>query len=357
MSDLIQTASYDQFTDFRTVDEMTGSESRVIFSYQAYMHFLELISKSKTIGGETGCYFIGKELGKNTNQIFIDSYTSEFRMEDGFVRNGSVVDSEVQREEVRRQVQQRGADCVFHFHVHPQLGHFDVFSDQDLEIYRHRATEPKYQFYSNDEIRKILGQSLTDEQCEKWRKTFDGTTQGRDTFRSVLIDNKKVSYFGILASPDRTNSGTGYNNYQFSIAYCNPRSYSSQGKMQSDFYRFPSMFYLDKENTIKKVGTFERRVLPILTTARRLNDRKVNVQGIGKNPNTGGLIQDIEVGKYIDGQFVFARTAPDRVTPQELSAVARNTGERESGLISRGIKNVANIVRGLFNKDKDRTEN
>lgn len=47
MSDNIKTASFDQFTDFKIVDEVVNSKSRIIFSAEAYKHFLELISYSK----------------------------------------------------------------------------------------------------------------------------------------------------------------------------------------------------------------------------------------------------------------------------------------------------------------------
>ena len=46
MSDILDTASFDQFTDFKTVDEIINTKSRIIFSSEAYVHFLRLINES-----------------------------------------------------------------------------------------------------------------------------------------------------------------------------------------------------------------------------------------------------------------------------------------------------------------------
>ena len=78
MSDILDTASFDQFTDFKTVDEIINSKSRIIFSAEAYEHFLRLINESKNSQSETGCFFLGKEQGKDSNQIFIDTFTTDF---------------------------------------------------------------------------------------------------------------------------------------------------------------------------------------------------------------------------------------------------------------------------------------
>ena len=48
MSNILNTASFDQFTDFKTVDEIINTKSRIIFSSEAYEHFLRLINESKT---------------------------------------------------------------------------------------------------------------------------------------------------------------------------------------------------------------------------------------------------------------------------------------------------------------------
>lgn len=46
MSDILDTASFDQFTDFKTVDEIINTKSRIIFSSEAYEHFLRLTNES-----------------------------------------------------------------------------------------------------------------------------------------------------------------------------------------------------------------------------------------------------------------------------------------------------------------------
>lgn len=351
MDNIIDTASFDQFTDFKSVDDIFKIESRVIFSAKAYSKFLNLICQSQRTGGETGCYFLGKEIGnKNSNQIFIDSFTTDFKVEDAFVANGSVVDDDEHRKEIQTQIQQNGYDCVFHYHVHPNNLFFDVFSDQDLSVYEQRATEPFFQFYSNDEIRKISKRNISDSECELYRKTFTESsfmTNGRREFQEKLPAHKKVSYFGMLASPNRTINSTP-DNYQFSILYCDPcvENNSISGK----FYRFPNIFYIDsKDNSIKKIGSFQRVKAPILTSGRKVSSKPVSIQAIGKNPNTGMYIDDIVVGKYEDGRFIFDK----QLSPQNLSQLAREIAGRNPGEISSGVKK----TKGFFSKALERLKN
>ena len=54
-------------------------------------------------------------------------------------------------------------------------------------------------------------------------------------------------------------------------------------------------------------------------------------------------------------QFTDFRTV-DELTNRHLSTLIRIVEKREPASISRGIKKVASIVRGLFDKEKDRNE-
>lgn len=87
-SNILDSASFDQFTDFKTVDEIVNSKSKVIFSTEAYKHFLELIDVSRNSQKETGCFFLGKEQGKDSNLIFIDSFTTDLKPSDGLFSGG-----------------------------------------------------------------------------------------------------------------------------------------------------------------------------------------------------------------------------------------------------------------------------
>lgn len=182
--------------------------------------------------------------------------------------------------------------------------------------------------------------------------------QKNDGLKKIPL-NKKVNYFGMLATPDRTNNiaqdRIKHNNYQISTIFPEVH-YDGNGRPQVKFYRFPNMYYVGKDNRIFKIGSFERRMLPVLTGGRHVSDRKVTIQVIENDPNIGRAIQDIEVGRFIDGQFVFGRQTPQILIPQDLSTLTRIAEEREPASISRGIKKVASIVRGLFDKEKDRNE-
>lgn len=50
MNDLTETARFDQFTDFKTVDELTNRQSKIILSDEAYEHFKRLIDESNNSG-------------------------------------------------------------------------------------------------------------------------------------------------------------------------------------------------------------------------------------------------------------------------------------------------------------------
>lgn len=362
MSDLTETVSFDQFTDFRTVDELTNRQSKIIFSKKAYEHFRKLIRDSENSGNETGVFFLGKEQGKDSNVIYIDAFTTDFAQSYGFFEGGATEDTRESQHIREKAVREYGYDCLFHFHVHiaPKGSHYDAFSDQDLKIYTDFATSPWFQYYSKEDVERVLGIQISNAEYEKVLQSFlEGQGTINDGFEKKIPSNKKVNYFGMLATPDRTNNTTQdrtkHNNYQISTIFPEVH-YDGNGRPQVQFYRFPNMYYVGKDNRIFKIGSFERRMLPVLTGGRRISDRKVHIQGIGNDPNTGRAIQDIEVGRFIDGQFVFGRQTTQTVTPQDLSTLTRIAEEREPTSISRGIKKVTSIVRGFFDKEKDRNE-
>ena len=44
MSNILNTASFDQFTDFKTVDEIINTKSRIIFSFSVYFTVIYLVN-------------------------------------------------------------------------------------------------------------------------------------------------------------------------------------------------------------------------------------------------------------------------------------------------------------------------
>ncbi len=355
MSDIIDKASFDQFTDFKTVDEMVNSKSKIIFSAEAYTHFLELINASRNSQNETGCFFLGKEQEKDSNQIFIDSFTTDLKPSDGHFSGGAVDDTRESQKIREKAVRDYGYDCLFHFHVHttPQRSHYEAFSDQDLKLYADYNKSPWFQYYSKQDIEHISGTELSDEEYEMILQNFlNENGQINEAFTKSVPQNRKVTYFGMLATPDRTNridqNRTTHNNYQLSTIF-SEQQYDRNGRLQLQFYRFPNMYYIGAENKIYRIGDFQRKVRPELSSGRIVNNG-VKIQAIGKDPNTGRPIEDIEVGKYVDGQFIFNR----EFSPTDISSLTCHTANREPGTLSESFRQARTFISRVFNKDKNR---
>lgn len=351
MSDIIDTASFDQFTDFKTVDEMVNSKSKIIFSAEAYTHFLELINASRNSQNETGCFFLGKEQGKDSNQIFIDSFTTDLKPSDGHFSGGAVDDTRESQKIREKAVRDYGYDCLFHFHVHttPQGSYYEAFSDQDLKLYADCNKSPWFQYYSKQDIEHILGTELCDEEYEMILQNFlNKNGQISEAFTKSVPQNRKVTYFGMLATPDRTNridqNRTTHNNYQLSTIFPE-QQYDRNGRLQLQFYRFPNMYYIGAENKIYRIGDFQRKVRPELSSGRIINNG-VKIQAIGKDPNTGRTIEDIEVGKYVDGQFIFNR----EFSPTDISGLTSHTANRKPGTLSGSFRQARTFISRVFNK-------
>lgn len=355
MSDIIDTASFDQFTDFKTVDEMVNSKSKIIFSAEAYKHFLELINTSRTTQQETGVFFLGKEQGKDSNQIFINSFTTDLKPADGHFSGGAVDDTKESQKIREKAVRNYGYDCLFHFHVHttPQGSHYEAFSDQDLKLYADYNKSPWFQYYSKQDIEHISETKISNEEYEMILQNFlNENGQINEAFTKSVPQNRKVTYFGMLATPDRTNginqNRTIHNNYQLSTVF-SEQQYDIDGRLQSQFYRFPNMYYIGEENKIYRIGDFQRKVRPELSSGRIIN-KDVKIQAIGKDPNTGRKIEDIEVGKYVDGQFIFDR----EFSPTDLFNLTSHTADREPGTLSESLRQAQTFISRIFNRDKNR---
>lgn len=302
MGDILDTASYDQFTDFK------HSKLRVIFSYNAYKHFFELIKESEEAKKETGCFFFGKTVKEqNREYIVIDSFSSNFAPASGVHGEGSAVDvtPESQRE-LRESIGTNNYNCGFHFHVHtsPEGSHFEVFSDQDLKVYQDLSISPWFQYYTKSDIERIIGQEITDQMYEKCLHDFLNDVGFTDTFKQILPTHKKTSYFGLLATPNRPNDGEKTSNYQISLLHSEPTM--KEKEIKGELYLVPQICYIDKDNNICEIGSFKRKQKPLLTGDREIADNKVEIpiQAIGNNPN-GNEIQDVVVGRFKDGKLSF----------------------------------------------------
>ena len=178
-------ASFDQFTDFPKIN------SKIIFSEKAYKKLCELISESNRLGGETGVYFMGKEInGKNSNEILIEDYTTDLKKSSGHFQGGAVEDT-VESQNIRRICSQTyGFNCMFHFHVHtkPPGSFYDVFSDQDLDVLQSYATQPHFKYFTKNDMEKVLERKISDVEYQNFLNRLQN---GRPLLDNSTLEKKK----------------------------------------------------------------------------------------------------------------------------------------------------------------------
>ena len=263
MSNIIDSVSYDQYKNIPTADEM-GIKTKIIFSQEAYLKLLTLIKKTKDLGSETGCFFVGRQSEKNPFAIIIDYFTSDFRCEDAFISGGSANPTEKVYNELNNKLKEYEKNSrkasVFHFHTHPKKLHYENFSDQDLS-----------------------------------------------TYAKMAFDNRSVNAFGILGFPvPNTKNSNGISIVQ----PIKPEKINDIGS--ANFFRFPNIYY-SINNEIYKIGSFQKRYDgrkykrnsngAIVKNAVE-NSKSNEICGLGLNPNNGERIIDESVG-YIDANGTF----------------------------------------------------
>ena len=263
MSNVIDSVSYDQYKNIPTADEM-GIKTKIIFSQEAYLKLLTLIKKTKDLGSETGCFFVGRQSEKNPFAIIIDYFTSDFQCEDALISGGSANPTEKVYNELNKKLKEYEKNSrkasVFHFHTHPRQLHYENFSDQDLSMYAKMA-----------------------------------------------FDNRSVNAFGILGFP----IPNAENSNGISIVQpIKPEKINDIGS--ANFFRFPNIYY-SINNEIYKIGSFQKRYDgrtykqnsngTIVKNAVE-NSKSNEICGLGLNPNNGEKIRDESVG-YIDANGTF----------------------------------------------------
>ncbi|MBR3324457.1 MAG: hypothetical protein IKG14_00185 [Clostridia bacterium] len=328
INEILSGMSKDQFTD----DENFGAESKVVFSTETYNFLKGLISQSKQTNMEAGAFLLGKKQGES-EQIWIDDYSSQFAPDEGNYGFGSALDSQVQIPEIMRKIKDNNYNCLIHFHVHYKVGeHYDGFANQDRKLYSWLARDPDYQFFNKEELQDIFNKSLTDDEC----LTILRTPEKYDQLKKSIPSHRKVFIFGMLATPDRPDEGKESSNYQLSLLFCEP--YLEGEQLRTKFYRIPYLYYLNDNNDICLIGSFVRRNPPILTNNSVVNNEDVYVQAIGADPNSGEPIKDIIVGKYKDGQFLFN----DKKVTEDISTIVVGESQNQSGELYTGIEQKGN---------------
>lgn len=266
MSNVIDSVSYDQYKNIPTADEM-GIKTKIIFSQEAYLKLLTLIKKTRDLGSETGCFFVGRQSEKNPYAIIIDYFTSDFRCEDALISGGSANPTEKVYNELNNKLKEYEKNSrkanVFHFHTHPKKLHYENFSDQDLS-----------------------------------------------TYAKMAFDNRSINAFGILGFP----IPNAENSNGISIVQpIKPEKINNIGS--ANFFRFPNIYY-SINNEIYKIGSFQKRYDgrkykqnsngTIVKNAVE-NSISNEICGLGINPNNGEKIRDESVG-YIDANGTFCFT-------------------------------------------------
>ena len=228
------------------------------------MKILTLIKKTKDLGSETGCFFVGRQSKKNPFAIVIDYFTSDFRFEDALISGGSANPTEKVYNELNKKLKEYEKNSrkasVFHFHTHPKKLHYENFSDQDLS-----------------------------------------------TYAKMAFDNRSVNAFGILGFP----IPNAENSNGISIVQpIKPEKINNIGS--ANFFRFPNIYY-SINNEIYKIGSFQKRYDgrtykqnsngTIVKNAVE-NSKSNEICGLGLNPNNGEKIRDESVG-YIDANGTF----------------------------------------------------
>ena len=263
MSNVIDSVSYDQYKNIPTADKM-GIKTKIIFSQEAYLKLLTLIKKTRDLGSETGCFFVGRQSEKNPFNIVIDYFTSDFRCEDALISGGSANPTEKVYNELNKKLKEYEKNSrkasVFHFHTHPKKLHYENFSDQDLSMYAKMA-----------------------------------------------FDNRSVNAFGILGFP----IPNAENSNGISIVQpIKPEKINNIGS--ANFFRFPNIYY-SINNEIYKIGSFQKRYdgrkykqnsNGIIVKNAVENSKSNEICGLGLNPNNGERIIDESVG-YIDANGTF----------------------------------------------------
>ena len=263
MSNVIDSVSYDQYKNIPTADEM-GIKTKIIFSQEAYLKLLTLIKKTRDLGSETGCFFVGRQSEKNPFNIVIDYFTSDFRCEDALISGGSANPTEKVYNELNKKLKEYEKNSrkasVFHFHTHPKKLHYENFSDQDLS-----------------------------------------------TYAKMAFDNRSVNAFGILGFP----IPNAENSNGISIVQpIKPEKINNIGS--ANFFRFPNIYY-SINNEIYKIGSFQKRydgrkykqnINGTIVKNAVENSKSNEICGLGINPNNGEKIKDESIG-YIDANGTF----------------------------------------------------
>ncbi len=259
MESELDSVSYDQYRNIPSYNDL-NKNVKIVFSDVCYKNIMQMSLSSMNDNRERGRFFVGRVISTNPKVIYFDYNTSEFKSVRGPMGEGKAVDATDENyAELNKKIREYEVNgitpVVMHFHSHPRIGHYESFSDQDLQMYA-----------------------------------------------KMQAQNGNCIIFGMLGFPIRSS--------QLTFGMCIVRPENAKilnGIGTSDFVRCEDIYYT-LNNSIYKVGGFEKRYDGGLHK-RNLNrgivrqyltlpsNGKVCAEGV--NPNTGITIKPICVG-YTD---------------------------------------------------------
>ena len=137
--DALDTVSYDQYRNIPSYDDL-NLKAKIIFSNQCYENIKQMSFSSMNNNRERGRFFVGRMLSSKPKVIYFDYNTSEFECERGPMGEGGAVNPTTNNylelnEKIKEYLTNGIKPVVLHFHSHPRFGHYESFSDQDLQLY------------------------------------------------------------------------------------------------------------------------------------------------------------------------------------------------------------------------------
>jgi hypothetical protein len=232
----------------------------------------------------------------------IEEYTSYLKKSSGFFLNEGVKDTFHSQKTRQLYSQRYGFNCMFYFCVHSKSydNFYDVFTDKDLNVLRTYAKHIYYQYFTKEDLKKILERDISDiEYVDFFMRLQRGKNllekinlESKKIINNKIIQNRKNDYFSILATPNR--SELSIDNYQLSVLYAMPIVNEINGEIVTKIYSSNNIYYIMGDD-VYRIGSYERQKAPILSTNRQITDVKIPIQAIGIDPNTKKMIQDEKV--------------------------------------------------------------
>lgn len=135
----LETVSYDQYRNIPSYDDL-NKKVKIIFSSKCYENIMQMSISAMNNNRERGRVFVGRIISTEPKVIYFDYNTSEFEPARGPMGEDKAVNPTTQNyNELNSKIREYESNgikpVVLHFHSHPRSGHYESFSDQDLQLY------------------------------------------------------------------------------------------------------------------------------------------------------------------------------------------------------------------------------